>query len=723
MKKKSAFVEPRMICLDFEFNQTTKEEVNLVSCVTHDLQTKVTKKFWLHNSPNAKAKLNKHLSQYDYVMGFACVAEARSYISLNLNPLSFKWIDLYLEYKMLSNHNDRLNWGEQLVDGKVKTVYKPKPKWQRSEEDNLSGFKPKNSLAEVTFKLTGEIRDTEEKSEVRDLIISNPRDFSLMDRARILNYNGIDVEFLPTIWEAIKKEYAELVHADDLNWEEYFADALWRGRYSAHTALMESTGYPINVEATRNFSSQIPMMLNECQRDINSQFIKDFKKEYVEARLRGDDAEYMLPFRWNAKTASYSWNQKGTRAWLMKYADTGSWMQTDSGQLSLSAEAWERHFQFKHDYPRGNFGAQMVRYLRLKQSLNGFSSKADDDGKKDTKYKKKSFWDNVGPDGRVRPYMNIYGAQSGRSQPAATGFMFLKAAWMRALVQPAKGYFLAGIDYGQQEFFLAGLLSGDQLMIDAYLSGDPYLFMGKQVGTIPKDGTKKSHERERDLMKSTTLGILFGMTKFGLAAKLTADSGEEFTEDDAQEFIDMFESLYEVYINWRREQLELYEQGMGFSTLDGWRLWCDNDNPRSVLNVPVQGGGASIMRKAVDLAVAKGCKVIFTLHDAIYIEAKVGQEHHINLLNDAMREAFEYYFEGTPYEKIAGKIKLDPKAWGPHWPMPEMVEKDGKVTMNLEEIETRGLKVPVSKIHIDSRALPDYERFSKYFTKPDTNLL
>ena len=117
-----------MLWLDFEFNSTTEEKVNLVSCVTHDSEKQETKTFFLHNSESEKEKLKKHLSKYEIIIGYACVAEARSFYSLGLDPLKSKWLDLFLEYKMISNHNDKLNWGKQLVDGKVKFVKKPKPK-------------------------------------------------------------------------------------------------------------------------------------------------------------------------------------------------------------------------------------------------------------------------------------------------------------------------------------------------------------------------------------------------------------------------------------------------------------------------------------------------------------------------------------------------------------------------------------------------------------------
>ncbi len=975
--------------LDFEFNDTTEELVNLVSCVVHDGRTKKTTKFWLHNSESEKKRLAEHLTKYQIIIGYACVAEARSFISLNLDPLYFKWVDLFLEYRLLTNHYDKLQWGEQLVDGKVRKVFKPLSKWERTEDDAKNGFRATHSLAEATFKLTGEIRDTEEKNKTRELIISAPKKFTKEEREQILKYNAVDVEFLPRLWKRVKEEIVEFCGGEDnIDMNRYYEEAFIRGRYSAHTALMESRGYPINVDATKNFSRQIPSILSECQRDINHQFCGNEKVAMVTERLTGKPSN--LPFRFNKKTATYSWDQKVAREWLKANVDTKKWMRTDAskkhpnGQLSLALEAWERVFQFKHDYPRGHFGAQIVRFLKLKQSLYGFS---------DTNGKRKNFWDSVGRDGRVRPYMNIYGAQSSRSQPAANGFMFLKPAWMRALVQPAPGYYLAGVDYGQQEFFLSGLESEDKNMIAAYLSGDPYLYGAKLAGAIPQDGTKESHKLERDTFKNTYLGILFGMTKYGLAVKLTNDLGRTYTEDEAQEQIDLFEETYPDYMDWKRDLLDTYQNGEGIklpcigsgtliptirgskpieqitkedivwdgnqwcsqdgivqkgvkdvirdngagitatpdhlvlidgvwltwgqvvlegyqrhlsdknsepgkllvvsstkraegmslvaayvnlkwrlesnnckveelrpvldalnldaprtrnagdlakflvtnilsesgelasrtlkedalerqtrgtsnditlveyvsaSTLFefswntflswmgirtgtrrstaltmtditsletyessvkklitgtsevydilnsgpknrfqagaaivhncGWMMGPDNDNPRSAMNVPIQGMGASIMRKAVDLAVSRGCRVIFTLHDAIYIEDKIGNEHKIGVLMECMREAFQFYYKNTNLYETAGKIKLDPFAWSPDFPEPKLVKNSkGKEVREHATIKVKVGKeteeIEVSNLYIDERSLPDYQRFSRYFETPDTDLL
>jgi len=671
----------RTVALDFEFSGMVEPKVTLVCCTTMDMATKTSRDWWLHRDTAAQKKLADYLLQFDTVIGYSCVAEARSFMALGLDPLEFEWVDLFLEYRMLTNHNDELQWGEQLVDGKVRRVKKPKPKWERTDADKAEGFKATHSLAEATFKLTGKIRDTEHKKKMRDLIISAPEKYSAADRKSIMDYCSSDVVFLPRIWERVWQEFKKL--DGGTSQAKFIEEAMVRGRYSAHTAIMETLGYPIDIENTRNFSRQVGNILMDVQREINKLFPE------------------IKPFRWNHKDNKFTWNQKITQDWIAKNHDTKLWIKTEGKKLSLSLEAFEKQYSFRHDYPADIFGAQMVRFLKLKQSLYGFS---------DSGGKRKNFWDSVGSDGRVRPYMNHYGAQSSRSQPAASGFMFLKPAWMRALVTPDRDHFMAGIDYGSQEFFIAALESEDDNMIAAYLSGDPYLHTAKLAGAVPMDGRKEDHKPMRDLFKATVLGISYLMTKHGLAIKLTNDTGRVWTEDEAENQIDMFYDAYPDFKNWQDELQRDYRNNGAIALPCGWRMFGDNENIRSVCNVPIQGFGASVMRKAVDLAVGRGCKVCFTLHDALYIEGRIGQEHQIKILADSMRDAFVYYFSDKKLRNFAKQIKLDPFAWSPAY------KKDSEKNIS-------GLIVPCSNLYIDERAQYDYDKFSKYFLNADSDLL
>ncbi len=671
----------KKVYIDFEFNRVTSPTVNLVSAASH-VPGEQPKKWWLHRDKKSQNILKEYLKGFDVVVGYSAVAEARSYFALGFNhieTLNFKWIDLFIEYRMITNSNDNLQWGKQLVDGKVKTVHKPRPKWERAEGETSAGFKATHSLAEATYKLLGEIRDTEHKKKMRDLIISDPDIFSEDEQEAILNYGVDDVVHLSRMEEKIFEHFCELVKNEKEYVEKYFEEACWRGNYSVHTAIMESVGYPVDVKKTKNFSAQVGNILHDCQTEINKLFPE------------------IKPFRWNKKDQRFSLNQSSVVKWIESTPYAADWMKTEGGSLSLALDAFQRYYDFKHDYPLDSFGAQMVRYLKLKQSIYGFNSSPGST--------RKNFWDSVGPDNRVRPYMNHYGAQSSRSQPGSSGFMFLKPAWMRALVRPAPGFAIAGIDWSSQEFLLSALESEDTEMIKAYLSGDVYLAFAKTAGMVPKNATKDSHKFERNLAKSTVLGISYLMTKFGLAIKLTQDTGKEFTEDDAQGLIDAFYETYPVFHSYQTETIPFIYSEAGFIKLnDGWYMFGDNDNFRSVFNVGIQGAGAAIMRKAVDMVVRQGVRVLFTLHDAIYIEYEVGQERQVEILNNCMRDATAWYYKNDSKEiqEYASMIRMDPFAWS------DSYKKDS-------EMKVGDFKFPVSDIYLDERAQKDFLAFSKYF--------
>lgn len=685
-----------MIFLDFEYNRTNQSHVNPVCCVTHDSLTGKTVEWWLHNNPLEQKRLATYLTlccleQGQAINAYAAVAEFRAMISLGLDPLKFKAYDQFLEYKCLTNHNDNLMYGKQLVDGKVKMTFRPKPKWQRTEEDTQSSFKPTHSLAEATYKLTGVVRDTEHKNVMRDLIISDPESFTEEEQDAILKYCREDVEYMPRMWKRMLEEYATLLPKQEL--PKLDGEMLLRGKYSAITAIRESRGYGIDYDKTRNFALSVPLILFDCQRDINDQF-PDYR-----------------PFQFHKKDCSYSWNQKATREWIEKNCDVDSWTKTDTGKLSLSLDAFQKFFDYKHTYPRGSFGAQMVRYLKLKQSLNGFSPTAT-----------KSFWSYVGPDKMVRPYMGIYGAQSSRSQPSATGFMFLKPAWMRALVVPPKGKAYCGVDYGSQEFFISALCSRDKNMINAYLSGDVYFFFAKEAGAVPKDAKRSDYEDVRDLFKATVLGLSYLMSSYGLANKLSLDTGRPWSEGEAQEMIDKFYDVFDRLGDFQQQILDDYCDTGYIKLPCGWYMFGQNDNHRSIANVPVQGFGGSILRKADEFCFDRGLYVPITLHDALYIEYDSDDLAAIDKQIDAMREAFIYYFPEDQKE-IARKIKMDAFAWSPDYPAPKMEIHNGKeVEVYHTLITPAGNKVKCSNLYIDKRAKDEYAKFSKYFVKNETGL-
>jgi hypothetical protein len=199
------------------------------------------------------------------------------------------------------------------------------------------------------------------------------------------------------------------------------------------------------------------------------------------------------------------------------------------------------------------------------------------------------------------------------------------------------------------------------------------------------------------------------MSKYGLSAKLTNDTGRKWSEDEAQEMIDAF---YEAYPDWAEGNKDIIKEyyNQGFLKLpDGWYLWGDNDNERSVGNFPIQGRGAAILRKAERLCYERGIKVILPLHDALYIEHDYGDWAAIDTLRECMVEAFCSIFPNK-LRKYSEQIRLDPFTWGPDL-------EEGKITT------PKKWEVDCANIYIDERATKEYEKFSRYFEIKAGNIL
>ena len=664
--------------IDFEYNHSKEQRLNLVAVCIYLSPPKKYYTLWLHNDDRIKEALKESLKKWRDEYIFVCfngTAEGSSFVSLGLDPSRFKWIDIQVEWKMLTNHYHLYSHGQQLIDGQ-KRFTRPVNKYTMSEEEIKAADKSKTptNLAGCAYKMLGIEIDTDHKNEMRDLIISAPPEFKESDRVKILEYCKSDVEHLPALLGAINKALNDSPAACEMSLDRQ----LTRGETSARTALMTCQGYPVSSGQVQKFADSVPSILADIAEDISRQF---------------PEAGF---FELNKKTGRYTMKQKPWRDWIESEGLLGGWLKTETGAASLSLDAWTKKFSFSHNFPEGNVAAQAIRYLKTKQNLNGFLPKPPGS-------KRKSFFDSLGSDGRARAWLNPYGSQSARFQPAATGFIPLKAAWMRALIQPLPGKSIGAIDYGSEEFLLAAILSNDSNMYESYRSGDPYLSFAKLAGAVPATATKKSHGKTRTKFKSTVLGVSYLMGHEALARKITNDTGEPTTPDEAAELIDMFYSVYSRYADWQIATYQMYLDRGYLALLDGWIMFGDNPNHRSVKNCPVQGAGSCILRKAIQLAQKEGLKVIIPLHDALYIEYDSGDLGAMDKLADCMRLAFTYFFkDDASRHKKAEAIRLDPNIWGPDC-------IDG-------EVETpEGTKVASQKIYIDGRAKAEYERFKQYF--------
>jgi len=222
----------------------------------------------------------------------------------------------------------------------------------------------------------------------------------------------------------------------------------------------------------------------------------------------------------------------------------------------------------------------------------------------------------VGADERNRCLLSAFQARTGRNQPSSARFIFGPSTWIRGLIQPAPGDALAYVDWSQQEFGIAASLSGDANMQAAYRSGDAYLEFGKQAGLIPPEGTKKTHELQRERCKACVLGTQYGIGIHSLAQRLNQSPAH------ARELLRLHRQTYSTFWEWSDLVVDFAMLHNYLGTVFGWKIHVTPMTKATALrNFLMQAHGAEILRIACILAVEKGIEVAAPVHDALLVVA------------------------------------------------------------------------------------------------------
>jgi DNA polymerase I len=223
----------------------------------------------------------------------------------------------------------------------------------------------------------------------------------------------------------------------------------------------------------------------------------------------------------------------------------------------------------------------------------------------------------VGRDGRNRTVLWPFQPYTGRNQPSNSKFVFVPDRCFRGLIKPPRGWGVSYLDYKSQEFFVAAVMSGDQRMIDDYLTNDPYLILGKAAGLIPLDGTKKSHGPQRDLCKICVLATLYGQGEYSLAIQFGISP---IAAGDLQR---TFWRRYPTCAAWRYNYVwSATGRNRKVEAVFGWQARISPGfNARSIQNFPCQANSAEMLRLACCFGTEAGVQIAAPVHDAVLITA------------------------------------------------------------------------------------------------------
>jgi DNA polymerase I len=438
--------------------------------------------------------------------------------------------------------------------------------------------------------------DSKRKDDIRARIVKG-WPFTAEEREEILLYCASDVE-------AMVRLLPKMLPDIELD------AALHRAEFVASSAHMEHRGPPIDMDV-------YPQLADENVW----RYVRDAMVPVIDAQygvfVRGPDGDWHCSMKLFEK-------------YLEREGIVG-WPRTDTGKLSMQRKTFE-------DMTKGNPQLENLRQLRHARD------------------KMRKIKLAVGADGRNRTVLWPFKAKSSRTQPKASQWIFSPAVWLRSLIKPPPGRAVAYVDWSSMEFMVAASLSGDPVMLEFYRSGDPYLSFCKRVGKAPATATKHTHGQLRDRYKTGLLAIQYGVQAETLAGRLGVSTVE------AREMLRQHRELFAVYWNWAADWLaRALDTGVMWTPM-GWfcRTGITELNERSIINFPVQGTGADILRLACVWATRHGLELCGPVHDAILLEAPEDRiEADVALLQEIMRRASRVVL--TPPGGAACELRTDAK--------------------------------------------------------------
>jgi hypothetical protein len=249
----------------------------------------------------------------------------------------------------------------------------------------------------------------------------------------------------------------------------------------------------------------------------------------------------------------------------------------------------------------------------------------------------------IGRDNRNRTNYWPFSTSTGRNCPRGSEFLFALAAWTRGLIRPEPSQALVHLDYCNQEFAIAGYLSGDSAMVAAYESGrDPYLELGCRIGMTTPGATKKTHPAERKVLKIASLATIYGQQAEGLAHRIG------WPVPQAHRLLEDIWRTYPRLKRWLEGAVDYAVLRGELHTCFGWRVLNHPETKiTTLMNFLVQAHAAEMMRWACGLAVDRGLQACCPIHDAMLLGESLDRAEDLKAAaTRAMQDASAIVLDG-----------------------------------------------------------------------------
>lgn len=191
----------------------------------------------------------------------------------------------------------------------------------------------------------------------------------------------------------------------------------------------------------------------------------------------------------------------------------------------------------------------------------------------------------------------------------------------------APGHTLVSFDYSQQELRILAHLTGEKALIKAFSEEqDVHVLTASKLFTVSYEEVTKEH---RMVGKTINFGIIYGMSSYGMSAGLNIP--QEHAEQFIKQFYESYPRIRTYYDNYLKNAkihgvVETLLGRRRYVFEDPKRKFIDNSMRRVLMNYPIQGTAAELMKKAMVeldkkiLSKHKDISLLLTIHDDLVFE-------------------------------------------------------------------------------------------------------
>ena len=247
--------------------------------------------------------------------------------------------------------------------------------------------------------------------------------------------------------------------------------------------------------------------------------------------------------------------------------------------------------------------------------------------------------------------------------PVSSGF----AQKIKSCFTAKAGNVLLSFDYSQQELRILAHLTKEEALVKAFQDKkDIHSTTAAQLFGVPYDEVTKE---QRSVAKTINFGVVYGMGSFGMSSQL------HIPVEDAQKFINAFYATYPKIRSYYDQYLKDAKENGFVETMLGRRRYVfeypgqktiDNSMRRVLINYPIQGSAADLIKKAMLSVHAEvvekrdDCKLLLQIHDDLLFEVKDDKKVIAEVIEQVQKIMTTVYLLDVPIEV---DVKMG-KTWG-----------------------------------------------------------